>query len=303
MRTLVLAFNLSSKNGANQKKYIQEILVQFRRTGIQVIHFETSTIEAFHAKIQENLAMGYHEFIVCGGDGSLHALVNILGINDALQTATVGLIPMGTGNDYIRNFQSKTRTKIIEDILVSKTCSVDIGCIRFRNSTYRYFINVAGIGFNGAVIKDVNRFKFLGGLSYYVALISCFFKFKPQEVIIKLDDVSYQMKTFIASFGIGKYAGNNMKLCPEAKLDDGFFDVNIIRPITKLELITNLPKLRSGTYLKSLDCKTIKATKIEIVRNAYLDAEADGEQYGREISSFENVSKGLTVFGELDAFA
>ena len=301
MRTLVLAFNLSSKNGANQKKYIQEILGQFRRTGIQVIHFETSVIEAFYAKIQENLAMGHHEFIVCGGDGSLHALVNILGMHDALQTATVGLIPMGTGNDYIRNFQSKTRAQILEDIIISKTCSVDIGRIRFANSTSRHFINVAGIGFNGAVIKDVDRYKFLGGLSYYVALISCFFKFKPQEVIIKLDDASYQMKTFIASFGIGKYAGNNMKLCPEAKLDDGFFDVNIIRPITKLELITNLPKLRSGTYLKSLDCKTIKAKKIEIIRNAYLNAEADGEQYGREISSFEIIHKGLTIFGELDA--
>jgi diacylglycerol kinase family enzyme len=170
----------------------------------------------------------------------------------------------------------------------------------FTNSTSRYFINIAGIGFNGAVIKDVNRYKFLGGLSYYIALISCFFKFKPQEVILKLDDVSLQMKTFIASFGIGKYAGNNMKLCPEATLDDGFFDVNIVRPITKLELITNLHKLRSGDYLKSLDCKTIKATKIEIVRNTYLDAEADGELYGREISSIEIIHKGLTIFGELE---
>jgi diacylglycerol kinase (ATP) len=91
-----------------------------------------------------------------------------------------------------------------------------------------------------------------------------------------------------------------MKLCPKATLDDGFFDVNIVRPITKLELITNLHKLRSGDYLKSLDCKTIKAKKIEIVRNAYLDAEADGEQYGREISSIEIIHKGLTIFGELE---
>jgi YegS/Rv2252/BmrU family lipid kinase len=300
MRTLVLAFNLSSKNGANQDKNIREIINQFEQNGIHIVHIETRTIEAFHAKIIENLALGHHEFISCGGDGSLHALVNILGTNDALQKTTVGLIPMGTGNDYIRNFQSKTRDQIIEDILISKTCSVDIGRMGFTNSTSRYFINIAGIGFNGAVIKDVNRYKFLGGLSYYIALISCFFKFKPQEVILKLDDVSLQMKTFIASFGIGKYAGNNMKLCPEATLDDGFFDVNIVRPITKLELITNLHKLRSGDYLKSLDCKTIKATKIEIVRNTYLDAEADGELYGREISSIEIIHKGLTIFGELE---
>jgi YegS/Rv2252/BmrU family lipid kinase len=300
MRTLVLAFNLSSKNGANQDKNIREIINQFEQNGIHIVHFETSTIEAFHIKIQENLVLGHREFIVCGGDGSLHALVNILGTNDALQKTTVGLIPMGTGNDYIRNFQSKTQDQIIEDILISKTCSVDIGRMGFTNSASRYFVNIAGIGFNGAVIKDVNRFKFLGGLSYYVALISCFFKFKPQEVILKLDDVSLQMKTFIASFGIGKYAGNNMKLCPKATLDDGFFDVNIVRPITKLELITNLHKLRSGDYLKSLDCKTIKAKKIEIVRNAYLDAEADGELYGREISSIEIIHKGLTIFGELE---
>jgi diacylglycerol kinase (ATP) len=104
------------------------------------------------------------------------------------------------------------------------------------------------------------------------------------------------MDVFLLTVGIGQYAGGNMKLCPEAVLDDGLFDINIIQKVSKKDLILNLYRLRDGSYLKYIDCLSQKAKKIEIMSSNTLTAEADGEFYGTGIASFEIVERKINVY-------
>lgn len=244
-----------------------------------------------------DLEKGIRNIFTYGGDGSMHHLINsIYQISpDLLSEVSVGIIPAGTGNDWMRNFSSDSFYSL-KCLVENKKRSLDIGKITYKNNDVKLFFNVSGIGFNGAVIRRIDKYKFLGKFSYYAALVDTFFRFKSENIKLKIEHKIIEKNIFLISIGLGKYAGGNMKLCPEAILDDGLFDINIIEKISLWKLITNLHTLTDGSYLQRIKSSSQKAAKIEIIDNKYLTAEADGEYLGKGISSFEMMEKAVQFY-------
>jgi diacylglycerol kinase (ATP) len=238
--------------------------------------------------LKKDIENGIRDIFTYGGDGSMHHLINeIYQSNPNLfSELRLGLIPAGTGNDWMRNFSSDSFYSL-KCLTENKTASLDIGKINYENGDEKLFFNLSGIGFNGAVIQRIDKYKFLRKLSYYAALIDTFFRYKSETIKLKIENKIIEKEVFLVSLGIGKYAGGNMKLCPNAILDDGLFDINIIEKISLWKLITNLHTLTDGTYLQRVKSISQKASKLEIIENKYLRAEADGEYIGNGISSFE----------------
>jgi diacylglycerol kinase (ATP) len=292
-----LYINRNAASKSNRDDALNPYLDFLKSNAIDYQIYFCDSILDLDSYLKEDLKNGIRDIFTYGGDGSMHHLINaIYRISPTvLFEVKLGLIPAGTGNDWMRNF-SQDKFYSLKCLVENKTSALDIGKTKYENETEKLFFNVSGIGFNGAVIQRIDRYKSFGKLAYYFALLDTFFRYQSQNIKIKIDDSILEKDVFLVSLGIGKYAGGNMKLCPEAILDDGLFDINIIEKISLWKLITNLHTLTSGTYLKRVKSTSQTSSKIEIIENKFLTAEADGEYLGTGISSFEIMKKACIFY-------
>ncbi len=121
----------------------------------------------------------------------------------------MAVLPKGTGNDYIRNFNFSSKREIIDAIIHENYRPVDIGILEYNDST-RPFVNMLGIGFSAAVVNNLGGYKWLGGLSYYIALVATFFTYRSAKTELEIDEHKFCSDCFQLSIGIGKYAGNRI---------------------------------------------------------------------------------------------
>lgn len=296
-RNLVFIANLSAKNSANQLADFRSVVSCFEENKFHIHYFESRNIDELKSIIASCFVKKLTEYIVLGGDGSLHHLINaLIDQGGDLNSFKIGVIPMGTGNDWLKNFNYNSKEAILGTIARGETRKIDLGRIQFQDSTSRYFINISGVGFNGAVIQNIARFKFLGKWAYYAALLYSFACYKSKRLKFAIDGNLYSENTFVLTIGIGKYAGGDMLLCPNAEIDDGLFDVNLIRGISKWKLFRNILRLKDGSYLNHLDCVSLRAKSIDILENDFLEVEADGEFLGKGAKRFEMLKESINIY-------
>ncbi|HPD23242.1 MAG TPA: diacylglycerol kinase family lipid kinase [Bacteroidales bacterium] len=252
----------------------------------------------------EKIYEGFRYFIVVGGDGTLNEVVNGIFRQNSVSYSEIfiGLIQMGTGNDWARyygfNNNIENSVKRLENINVKQQ---DVGKIIFNDSGEQkeaYFINVAGLCFDAVVVKATNAMKERGQRTksaYLIALLSSLIKYKPWELKIKINGTELNGKFLSISIGNGKYSGGGMMQTPNAIIDDGLLDVTIYDDMPKSKIIRNVKKLYDGTVInvsgvKTFRCKTLQ---IENLNNqSVIFAETDGEIIGNgpyTISVLHNV--------------
>ncbi|MBE0640269.1 MAG: diacylglycerol kinase family lipid kinase [Bacteroidales bacterium] len=237
------------------------------------------------------LLKGYKKFIAIGGDGTLNevanAMINFEGYNAA--EYLLGLIPVGTGNDWGRMFNiPKNYKPAINTIAEGKTFLQDVGKISYFNGEKpetRYFINIAGMGFDALVAQKTNRQKAAGRgnvLSYFVNLFTSLFQYESRIIQVELDDKKFNFHTFSMSVGICKYNGGGMMQLPNAIPDDGLLDITIIKKIGLGTVLAQLRNLYTGRFIKHPKVATFTARNVKITsrKNGFM-MEADGESLGQ----------------------
>lgn len=276
-RKIALIANLASHNSRNQSRFDHFVYEYLSKNGLEVSLHQTGSLSELEIAVRDSLDLGVMEFVAIGGDGSLHHLVHQIYIqSNDISLIKLAVLPKGTGNDYIRNFNFKSKREIIDAIIKENCQPVDIGILDYGASK-RPFINMLGVGFSAAVVKKLHRYKWLGGLSYYLALVSTFFNYRSAKIELEIDEQKMKSDCFQLSIGIGKYAGNNMKLCPNATIDDGLFEVNIIEKVSLWKLMRYLHTLKDGSYLEHIPSRSFKAKSVNILNHTQLNCEADGE--------------------------
>jgi len=237
----------------------------------------------------QSIEAGYRKLIVAGGDGTLNEAVNGIFMQKACppEEIIIGVIPVGTGNDWIKTFgvpnEYDAAVKIIKK---GDTMLQDIGHITFtENDKTRicYFANMAGFGFDAIVAERTNRLKNQGkkGISLYLeALGSSFMNYKTERACLILDDKLIEELIFSVSIGIGKFNGGGMMQAPGAMPDNGLFQVTIIRKIGLFGILRNLAGLYSGAFVKDPRVSTHQASHVSISSTHNIAGEADGEILG-----------------------
>lgn len=217
---------------------------------------------------------GPARFIACGGDGTLSEVLNgAIGTPDT----QIGVIPMGTGNDFCRNFGSEYDFDNIMHQITGKT----VKCDAIKYSTgYRsakkegYCINMFNIGFDCNVADmtaDMKRKPFISGsFAYFLSILAMLIKKKGANLKIELDgDEKHNGKLLLTSVANGSYCGGGIKSNPLASVSDGFININIIKNLSRARFITLLPSYMKGTvlerrgvekYISSEKCKKITIT-------------------------------------------
>lgn len=243
-----------------------------------------------------------------GGDGTLNEVINGIMQIPIEKRPSVGIIPVGTGSDFIKTVGvPKALEKSIEVIVNGKTREIDIAKCTFKDfqgkTVERYYINITEFGMGGKVADLVNRYGKLmkGTLPFLIFALVCNFTFKNQEVIIKTDSDDERFREFKANIRVvavanGRFYGGGMEIAPLAKPDDGLLDVVVIKDMGPFETLKNIPLLYQGEkgFSKALGTGKVlyfRAKTVEVEKSDGLLIEMEGEVPGHSPTKFEIIPR------------
>lgn len=235
--------------------------------------------------VLEALDKGYRKFVSVGGDGTLHHIVNGLMQQQqvSLEEIKLAVIPLGTGNDWVKTYKiPKNIAKAVQIIKDEHTVFQDIGKLTLlQEHKTVFFNNVAGLGFDGYVVKRNERLKFLGPMSFLMSTVLGLLSYKSNEFSIKSNERTITSKSLLTIVGICQFSGGGMQLTKEVNPTDGLFDVSMAKNFTFWTLIRNVVRLFNGTIVNHSEVETFKTDSVTIEtsqKNTYI--QADGELIG-----------------------
>ena len=188
-------------------------------------------------------------FICVGGDGTINEIANSAPSNPNIE---FGVIPNGSGNDFVRNFKHRRRFSDIDSQIDGEVKSFDL--IKCNDD---YCVNMVNIGFDCSVVIEADKFrkyKFISpGISYILGVVVGFFfkKFGTKMRIFFDDGEIIDEELTLTAIGNGKFCGGGFKSCPKAKLSDGLMDLCIINKVSRLNFIQLVGSYKDGTFLEN----------------------------------------------------
>ena len=245
---------------------------------------------------------GKKNFIIIGGDGTFNEAVNGFmkrKIQGGLKNINVGFLPGGTGNSFMHDLNGETYKKALKIILNGNTKKIDILKLNFNQQSdeNKYSLNIVGWGLASDVNILSDKLRFLGGIRYNIASLYYIFNKKIRSARITIDkNINKKKYLFIMCLNT-IHTGKGMKAAPNAKIDDGFFDIIIINAkISKLKLLTLLPKLFTGDHIFSKDVEYLQAKHLEIDSDTIDMLNIDGENKYQTPISIDIIPKILNIF-------
>lgn len=294
--------NPTSGNGSAKKKWpiIKRLLGQY------AFDFNYAFTEySGHAQllVQQAIKQNITKIISVGGDGTIHGIVNGIMEQTIITSPSikVGVIPIGTGNDWIKTHNiPKNIDAAIQIIKKGNSSSQDLGKITFINSSISsvYFNNLAGMGFDGFVVSKVAKYKHFGAIAYLYGSIISLFSFNNFNSEVTINNDVIKSKTLMILIGLCKYSGGGMQLTDSPNPFDGLFDISIVENFSKFDIIKNLPKLFNGKIntLKKVQRLKTTAVKIQIDQYELPFIQADGELLGKADINITIIPKAFSFY-------
>ena len=259
MRTVFIV-NPKAGKGRGREKFIKEIEAASKKTGVAVEVYSTRAVgdgEALAAQLaREAEARGEEtRIIACGGDGTLNEVLNGAMRHDHV---AIGVVPIGTGNDFCRNFPEAGDFLDIEAQLTGTVMACDAirysGMLDGRVQT-RYCANMFNIGFDCNVVDLTAKLKtyplLAGSMAYLMAVLCILIKKKGADLRVELDgEICEDGPVLLTALANGSFCGGGVKSAPVARLDDGLMDVNIIYNVSRMEFLSKFPAYSKGTHMQ-----------------------------------------------------
>lgn len=218
--------------------------------------------------------------VAAGGDGTVNEVAQGLVGTEA----TLGIIPIGSGNDYARVLGLPADPAVVVELLPRmRVRQVDVGMIGER-----YYLNSLGMGIDGQIALDYRRMRLLRGeAGYILATVWEALRFRGVEVEIRGDGWEFHGRILTTAVMNGPYAGGGFYLAPQARLDDGELDVVVIGNYPRLVRLAVLPKTRDGSYLELRRVHAKRARTLRVTSARPLPVHLDGELLPQPLQALE----------------
>jgi len=254
---------------------------------------------------------GQKFIIACGGDGTINEIAN--GILQSGQEVELGILPSGTGGDFRRTLNMpNTAREAAKNLRSGATKLIDVGKVTFFNhknfQTSRYFLNVSSFGLSASINQRVKTKNSLGWIpgdilrgkaKFALSTLQEVFDSDSTTVRVRIDGADEKiLKTINFCVANSRFFGGGMKIAPDAKLDDGFFDVVIIGDIRTAKILFNAFRLYDGSHLSLSEVKHKNAKRVEVRQANESDTiylETDGELPGKLPAIYEIIPQALKV--------
>ena len=241
---------------------------------------------------------GYRKFVAVGGDGTVHDVLNGImtfvdtpGADVRLEDFYLSVLPMGSGNDWVKSLGISKDLKGIVELMASGSfgrqdvVKVSIMDEAGNGRNVSYMANVGGVGIDADVCRIVNVNKKMGmsgKILYVKALVQCLVHRKPVVARVLCDGVEvFHGNYFSIAFGIGRYSGGGMRQTADAVMDDGFLDMTLIPELGMLKIAKEAPKLFTGNFTRIPELVTKRCRSVVVMpEGAHPHVEVDGEVIG-----------------------
>jgi YegS/Rv2252/BmrU family lipid kinase len=234
---------------------------------------------------------GTDYLIAVGGDGTMSEVVNgiMLIEKEKRENLIVGLLPLGSGNDFSRTMKlSKRLDDLRARIKQNSIMKIDVGRLEYKKingeDAVRYFNNIADIGLGAEVAKRVNEGKKIYGpnFDFFKATVLGFLKYKRKQLKIISKEFNWSGSLLILCLANGKFFGSGLCIAPHAKVNDGKFSITLAANVSLIDYLKNLSKIRKGKFLEhsEIHYKEVESCIIEPIGEPCL-IEADGEMIGK----------------------
>jgi len=254
---------------------LSELTKQLDKEGLSHTLFLSPKSESLHESIEKSLPADTTDLVAIGGDGTINACLNI--IYD--KNIALGIIPTGTGNDFIKTIDIGSDLEShIETIVNGKARRIDIG-----DCNGRKFINGVGIGFDGQIVYDNIYSKSLltGHAKYYSHVLRILGSYRSRLFIFEIDEKPIEEQLIIMAIHNGTTFGGGFKLNPDGIIDDGFLNICTIGRIPGWKRFFKIGKLSFGQHGSMKEVKFYKGKRVTIASNPKsLKAHIDGEYLG-----------------------
>jgi diacylglycerol kinase (ATP) len=289
---ILLAIVNPAAGGGRCGRLAKAALAKLRAAGVELEAVETAGPGDATRLARAAYAGGQRHFLAVGGDGTAYEIVNglfpeaLANAANARDTATMnarrptlGFLPLGTGNSFLRDFTDRGVEYAAEAVVSGRRQACDV--LRLTHAEGEiYFINLLSMGFTADVTAAANRrFKRLGELGYILGVLVCLALLDRRSFPLRVDEQTEldRRRCLFLSFSNSKFTGGKMLIAPQASTNDGLVEYVRWGPIGRLRLLWNFPKLFDGTHIAHPQASRRGVRRVEFALDAPVDVMVDGE--------------------------
>ena len=274
--------------GGGSAGAIAELL---ERHGITADVLEPADEGAARDAVRQAVADGVDVVVAAGGDGTTHLVIaGLVGTQTAL-----GILPLGRVMNIARSLGIDRDLDVAADILeTGDVISMDVGEATTADGRTVRFLEGASVGMNAAIFRQVARIDG-GDVRSILRTIWVALRYRPARMTIELDGEVVRTRALMVTVSIGPYLGLAMTVAPEARLDDGRFDVQVFRHFSKLELLRHLASIAFGRRRYAPQVSSYRSASARISSVRPLPARADSFDLGSTPVVFRTLAGALRV--------
>jgi YegS/Rv2252/BmrU family lipid kinase len=284
--------------GGRCARLVGAVLEKLRAGGLQLDVKETTAVGEATRIAREGYAFGYRKFIAVGGDGTSYEIVNGL-FPEAIgaEPPTLGFLPLGTGNSFLRDFTERGVDGAMEALLARRTQPCDVLRMVHRQGVI-YYINLLSVGFAADVNATRSRtFAGWGEAGYFLSIFLRLARLHRRPFPLRVEAMTEtdRRRCLFLSFNNSKYTGGTMMIAPDANVADGLVEYVRWGPIGRLGLIRNLSTLYDGTHTKNPLAERHAVKEIQFQLDAPVDVMVDGEALTLHLEKLDVLPSALRV--------
>lgn len=278
--TPYLAIVNPAAGGDRSRKLLGPALDRLRASGI-TIDVEQTKVSGDATRIaREAYRRGRQNFIAVGGDGTSYEVVNgLFPEASAGAPPTLGFLPLGTGNSFLRDFSDRGVEHAIESLIAGRMQTSDVLRLRHRAGVIHY-INLLSVGFPADVATlRARRFSGQGEFGYVISIFLGLARLQRRPFPVRVDGETEfdRRRCLFLSFNNSKFTGGTMMIAPKAEVNSGLIEYVRWGAIGRLGLMRNLPRLYDGTHIEHPLAERKAVKRVEFDLNAPVDVMVDGE--------------------------
>jgi len=314
-----LAIINPAAGGGRCRQFVDSVMTRLRSAGISIDVAETNAPGDATRIARDTYRRGVRRFLAVGGDGTSYEIVNGLfpdcaarlsdspaksstPVGDAPYIPTLGFLPLGTGNSFLRDFSDpKAPDRGLEHALRAIEAKDSRACDVLRLAHKHgelYFINLASVGFAAdvAALRD-RRFRRFGHAGYLASIFLSLARLKrrPFPVRVNSQNEFDRRPCLFLSFNNSKFTGGTMMIAPDARTDDGLIEYVRWGPIGRLGLLRNLATLYDGTHTRHPLAERQAVRRVEFQLQGPVDVMVDGEVMKLECQTIDVLPSALKV--------
>jgi diacylglycerol kinase (ATP) len=293
-----LAIVNPAAGGGRSGKLLGGALARLRTGGVAIEIAETQAAGEATRIAREAYAQGRRKFIAVGGDGTSFEVVNgLFPVASADETPTLGFLPLGTGNSFLKDFSDRGVEHAIDSLISRRVQRCDVLRLRHRGGVIHY-INLLSVGFPADVATlRARRFSGHGETGYFISIFLALARLqrRPFPVRVEGETEFDRRRCLFLTFNNSKFTGGTMMIAPKAEVNSGLVEYVRWGPIGRLGLMRNLPRLYDGSHIEHPLAERKAVRRVEFDLSEAVDVMVDGEVFTLHCEELDVLPAALNV--------